>query len=88
MSPGCDRWRRDALEGGGDTAKPEKIMNDPIQSDTSIDSFAALPMQPTGSGVADLEIAYEQMRLDEDAAAGDIAPGEAEVTSSEPALRP
>jgi len=30
------------------------------------ESFADLPIQPTGSGVADLEIAYEQMRLGED----------------------
>lgn len=28
------------------------------------DGFGDLPIQPTGSGVADLEIAYEQMRLD------------------------
>lgn len=35
-------------------------------------SFADLPLQPTGSGVADLEIAYEQMRLAEgDAASAD-----------------
>lgn len=26
-----------------------------------------LPIQPTGSGVADLEVAYEQMRLADDA---------------------
>lgn len=39
------------------------------------ETFADLPIQPTGSGVADLEIAYEQMRLEqaeEDAAAGTI----------------
>jgi hypothetical protein len=29
-------------------------------------TFADLPIQPTGSGVADLEIAYEQMRLEQD----------------------
>lgn len=28
-------------------------------------SFAGLPIQPTGSGVQDLDIAYEQMRLSE-----------------------
>ena len=31
------------------------------------ESVADLPLQPTGSGVADLEIAYEQMKLAEDA---------------------
>jgi hypothetical protein len=30
-------------------------------------SFADLPIQPTGSGVQDLEIAYEQMALAQDA---------------------
>ncbi len=29
------------------------------------EGFGDLPIQPTGSGVADLEIAYEQMRLGE-----------------------
>ena len=29
------------------------------------DSFSDLPLQPTGSGVADLEMAYEQMKLTE-----------------------
>lgn len=28
-------------------------------------SFAGLPIQPTGSGAQDLDIAYEQMRLSE-----------------------
>ena len=37
----------------------------PNHPDEPIEDFADLPMQPTGSGVADLEIAYEQMRLDE-----------------------
>ena len=34
-------------------------------------SFSDLPLQPTGSGVQDLEVAYEQMKLaaDEDGAA-------------------
>lgn len=31
------------------------------------ESYADLPMQPTGSGPADLEVAYEQMRLAEEA---------------------
>jgi hypothetical protein len=34
--------------------------------DAAPESFGDLPIQPTGSGVADLEIAYEQMRLSED----------------------
>lgn len=29
------------------------------------DGFTDLPLQPTGSGIADLEIAYEQMKLSE-----------------------
>lgn len=43
-------------------------MTDPDATETPIDSFTDLPIQPTGSGVADLEIAYEQMKLAEDAA--------------------
>ncbi|MCP4026860.1 MAG: hypothetical protein GY736_11230 [Sphingomonas sp.] len=31
------------------------------------ESYTDLPMQPTGSGPADLEVAYEQMRLAEEA---------------------
>lgn len=31
------------------------------------ESYSDLPMQPTGSGPADLEVAYEQMRLAEEA---------------------
>ncbi|HEX8420081.1 MAG TPA: hypothetical protein VF638_08735 [Sphingomonas sp.] len=42
-------------------------MTDPDNTDTPIESLTDLPIQPTGSGVADLEIAYEQMRLAEDA---------------------
>ena len=34
--------------------------------DAAPESFGDLPIQPTGSGVADLEIAYEQMRLSEE----------------------
>lgn len=37
-----------------------------ITEDTAPESFRDLPIQPTGSGVADLEIAYEQMRLSEE----------------------
>jgi hypothetical protein len=41
-------------------------MTDPNATTTPApDSFGDLPMQPTGSGVADLEIAYEQMKLAE-----------------------
>jgi hypothetical protein len=36
------------------------------QSGAAPDSFNELPIQPTGSGVADLEIAYEQMKLSEE----------------------
>ena len=43
-------------------------MTDPTAPETPIDSLTDLPIQPTGSGVADLEIAYEQMKLAEDAA--------------------
>jgi hypothetical protein len=39
------------------------MMTDPDDVQTTPDSFADLPLQPTGSGVADLEIAYEQMKL-------------------------
>ena len=42
-------------------------MSDPTHSDSSPETFADLPMQPTGSGVADLEIAYEQMKVAEGA---------------------
>ena len=46
-------------------------MTNPDESNAAPDSYGDLPLQPTGSGVADLEIAYEQMRLTEgnDAAA-------------------
>jgi hypothetical protein len=55
-------------------------MTDPDNTDTPIESLADLPIQPTGSGVADLEIAYEQMRLAEDAAEPPIAEPEATPT--------
>lgn len=41
-------------------------MTDPNDADDALDSFSDLPLQPTGSGVADLEIAYEQMRVAEE----------------------
>jgi hypothetical protein len=43
-------------------------MTDPNAPDVPA-GIADLPMQPTGSGVADLETAYEQMKLAEDDAA-------------------
>ncbi|MDP1027007.1 hypothetical protein Q5H91_07270 [Sphingomonas sp. KR1UV-12] len=50
------------------------MMTEPEASEPTIESFADLPIQPTGSGVADLEIAYEQMKLaDEAGAGGDMA---------------
>lgn len=38
-------------------------MIDQEPDETTPDSYGDLPLQPTGSGVADLEIAYEQMKL-------------------------
>lgn len=43
-----------------------------------------LPMQPTGSGVADLEIAYEQMKL---AGAADPAAADPGVDGGSPQAR-
>lgn len=43
-------------------------MTDPNTADVPT-GIADLPMQPTGSGVADLETAYEQMKLAGDDAA-------------------
>lgn len=40
-------------------------MSDRKADDTLLDNLADLPMQPTGSGVANLEIAYEQRRVAE-----------------------
>jgi hypothetical protein len=42
-------------------------MTDPSTPTAKPDNFGDLPLQPTGSGVADIEIAYEQMRLAADA---------------------
>lgn len=42
-------------------------MADPNATDTLLNDLSNLPIHPTGSGIADLEIAYEQMRLAEDA---------------------
>lgn len=51
-------------------------MTDPSPTDTTPDNFAELPIQPTGSGVADLEIAYERMRVTEDLCSDDAPEGE------------
>lgn len=50
-------------------------MSDPNPHPHEIESFGDLPIQPTGSGPADLETAYEQMRLSESANA-EIGPGD------------
>jgi hypothetical protein len=41
----------------------------PADHASPAEGFGDLPIQPTGSGVADLEIAYEQMKLAEQAEA-------------------
>lgn len=47
-------------------------------------TFADLPIQPTGSGVQDLEIAYEQMKLSQDdAAATEIPAGDATIPTED-----
>lgn len=45
----------------------ESLMTEQNSPDTPPEAFVDLPLQPTGSGVADLEIAYEQMKLAEGA---------------------
>lgn len=59
-------------------------MTDPRATDptpeTFGETFGDLPIQPTGSGVADLEVAYEQMRLADEAEAG---PDDAALTPTE-----
>jgi hypothetical protein len=61
-------------------------MADPTAPDTPLSDLGDLPIQPTGSGVADLEIAYEQMKLAEDAAANQTrtlsSPGEEDAESA------
>ncbi|WP_322966214.1 hypothetical protein [Sphingomonas fuzhouensis] len=44
-------------------------MRDDIDTPAEPQGFGDLPIQPTGSGVQDLEVAYEQMRLSETEAA-------------------
>jgi len=53
---------------------------DPHATDAAPETFGDLPIQPTGSGVADLEVAYEQMRLADEAEAG---PDDAALTPTE-----
>lgn len=57
---------------------------------TTPDLLAALPIQPTGSGVADLEIAYEQMQLQaaEDATTTPEIPTEGGADAAESAAHP
>lgn len=59
-------------------------MTDRPNDDTPPETFADLPMQPTGSGVADLEIAYEQMKLAEDAGGTRRDADEAEDPAAHP----
>ncbi|KQU45145.1 hypothetical protein ASG67_15835 [Sphingomonas sp. Leaf339] len=47
------------------------------------DNFGDLPIQPTGSGVADLEVAYEQMRLAEEDGGVTAATSADEITPTE-----
>ncbi|GGB41689.1 hypothetical protein GCM10011380_33970 [Sphingomonas metalli] len=66
-------------------------MSDPTDPHREPESFADLPIQPTGSGVADLEIAYEQMKLAEgadDAAGASIEAGIADETAAYDAAMP
>lgn len=57
-------------------------MAHPNATDTLLDEFGNLPINPTGSGTADLELAYEQMKLAEDADASnavDVADSRARI---------
>ncbi|WP_375383588.1 hypothetical protein [uncultured Sphingomonas sp.] len=54
-------------------------------------SLSDLPILPTGSGVADLEVAYEQMKLADDADDAEstmMAGVEADDTAYDPAMTP
>ncbi|MBB4615897.1 hypothetical protein [Sphingomonas abaci] len=48
-------------------------MHDQAHTPHEPESFADMPIQPTGSGVQDLETAYEQMRLSEEEEAGEAS---------------
>lgn len=54
--------------------------------DTAPANFVDLPLRPTGSGVADLEIAYEQMKLAEDVDLERASPDDRAADSGEPTL--
>lgn len=58
-------------------------MSDRTAPEDALASLGDLPLQPTGSGVADLEIAYERMKLAQDAETGSTsAPEGAGLSSS------
>ena len=61
-------------------------MTDRTHTPNEPDSFTDLPIQPTGSGVQDLEMAYEQMRLSDDEAAAAPAASAAVPTLSGDAM--
>ncbi|MGR6328835.1 hypothetical protein ACU5AX_07205 [Sphingomonas sp. XXL09] len=58
-------------------------MSDPNPGPHEIESFGDLPIQPTGSGPADLEMAYEQMRLSE-SADPEVGPGDQRLVTDTP----
>ena len=60
-------------------------VNDPTNEP---EDFSDLPMQPTGSGPADLEIAYEQMRLAESEAGTTGEPAAADLVERDIATDP
>jgi hypothetical protein len=68
------------------------MMTQTTDHDHPAEGFGDLPIQPTGSGVADLEIAYEQMKLAEQAEAdvGSVAvtPTVASDAATESAAHP
>lgn len=66
-------------------------MSNPADPARDDDVLSGLPMQPTGSGPADLEVAYEHMRLAESAETGagdqiDPAPIKAKIPIDESAV--
>jgi hypothetical protein len=64
--------------------KKEKDMSEERITAQEPASFADLPIQPTGSGVQDLEIAYEQMALAQDASNPSGEPLDDRMTDSAP----
>lgn len=68
----------------------ESDMRDDPMTPAEPQTFSDLPIQPTGSGVQDLEIAYEQMRLSEGDGATDNAtlPTEADSAVAESEAHP